>query len=539
MPPLARCALLLEPRARRRYRLAAQENRPSRPPENVKVLTDLEGQPLRAEMQRISAALGVKCDHCHVQGNFASDEKSAQARRPPHDRDDPGAQHPALREVPGEGGRIGARPGDVLHLPPGRGRAEDQPATTVGRPQGARPSPPWTRLPYSESVTPTADQPRLFLVIGDDDHRLGQRGRALLHRLRQERPGARAIPAPPPEHWPFVYPLCPALPAGPVIVWADRRPSRVRDPPAAAHTPRDDAGQRTSSPSGLRRSPRTATPAWSPPSTTTSVRAPRPRRSCGAAASSAASVIEEADGRPDPAMDRELRRHGSPGRRRHAARSPGGGLPRDRRGGSAASRAWRRSRTGARRPPWWRRPASARRSTTSRAPRATWTRPLPWPRPGPRRSSNAARCGCGSTTWTRRRRLSGRGRAAPGLRRRLGQPRRHAGRARSAGRGARRLRAAARPRSDQSPGATTTSAWSRRELGRLAESEAAFRRVIDLEPNLAFGYYNLGHTLFLQGRYHAAASAYGQGQARDPERNPVQGHALALCRLATGDAPGR
>lgn len=77
-----------------------------------------------------------------------------------------------------------------------------------------------------------------------------------------------------------------------------------------------------------------------------------------------------------------------------------------------------------------------------------------------------------------------------------------------------------------------------RELGRLGESEAAFRRVIALEPNLAFGYYNLGHTLFLQGRYHAAASAYGQGQGRDPERNPVQGTRLALCRLATGDASG-
>lgn len=76
-----------------------------------------------------------------------------------------------------------------------------------------------------------------------------------------------------------------------------------------------------------------------------------------------------------------------------------------------------------------------------------------------------------------------------------------------------------------------------RELGKLAESEAAFQRVIALEPNLAFGYYNLGHTLFLQGRYHAAAAAYGQGQARDPERNPVQATRLALCQLATGDAP--
>jgi tetratricopeptide (TPR) repeat protein len=77
-----------------------------------------------------------------------------------------------------------------------------------------------------------------------------------------------------------------------------------------------------------------------------------------------------------------------------------------------------------------------------------------------------------------------------------------------------------------------------RELGRLGESESAFRRVIGLEPNQAFGYYNLGHTLFLQGRYHAAAGAYADGQARDPERNAVQGSRLALCRLATGDAAG-
>ncbi|MCC7124016.1 MAG: c-type cytochrome [Acidobacteria bacterium] len=48
---------------------------PARPPENVKVLTDTPPDTLRAEMQRMSNALGVECDHCHVQGNFASDEK--------------------------------------------------------------------------------------------------------------------------------------------------------------------------------------------------------------------------------------------------------------------------------------------------------------------------------------------------------------------------------------------------------------------------------------------------------------------------------
>jgi tetratricopeptide (TPR) repeat protein len=77
-----------------------------------------------------------------------------------------------------------------------------------------------------------------------------------------------------------------------------------------------------------------------------------------------------------------------------------------------------------------------------------------------------------------------------------------------------------------------------RELGKLSESEAAFRRVLELAPDLAFGYYNLGHTLFLQGRYQAALTAYAEGQKRDPERNPVQASRLAMCRLATGDAGG-
>jgi tetratricopeptide (TPR) repeat protein len=77
-----------------------------------------------------------------------------------------------------------------------------------------------------------------------------------------------------------------------------------------------------------------------------------------------------------------------------------------------------------------------------------------------------------------------------------------------------------------------------RELGKLSESEAAFRRTIELSADLAFGYYNLGHTLFLQGRYQAALNAYAEGQKRDPERNPVQASRLAMCRLATGDAAG-
>ena len=57
---------------------AAQPPRQLRPLENVKVLSGWTGTEVREEMRRMSEALGVKCEHCHVQGNFASDEKRAK-----------------------------------------------------------------------------------------------------------------------------------------------------------------------------------------------------------------------------------------------------------------------------------------------------------------------------------------------------------------------------------------------------------------------------------------------------------------------------
>ena len=57
----------------------AQPARPPRPLENVKVLTAWSSTDVRDEMRKMTEALGVTCDHCHVQGNFASDEK-----RPKH-----------------------------------------------------------------------------------------------------------------------------------------------------------------------------------------------------------------------------------------------------------------------------------------------------------------------------------------------------------------------------------------------------------------------------------------------------------------------
>jgi tetratricopeptide (TPR) repeat protein len=77
-----------------------------------------------------------------------------------------------------------------------------------------------------------------------------------------------------------------------------------------------------------------------------------------------------------------------------------------------------------------------------------------------------------------------------------------------------------------------------RELGRLADSEAAFRKVVTIAPEFVFGHYNLGHTLFLQGRYQAALAAYAEGQRRDAEKNPRQAVRLAVVRLASGDPDG-
>jgi len=49
----------------------------------VKVLRGLNVREFEAEMQLMNQALGVACGHCHVRGNFASDEnpRKASARR--------------------------------------------------------------------------------------------------------------------------------------------------------------------------------------------------------------------------------------------------------------------------------------------------------------------------------------------------------------------------------------------------------------------------------------------------------------------------
>jgi photosynthetic reaction center cytochrome c subunit len=53
--------------------MVAAQDAAARKPENVHVLTGLTLREIRAEMTMMSEALDVKCAHCHVPGNFASD----------------------------------------------------------------------------------------------------------------------------------------------------------------------------------------------------------------------------------------------------------------------------------------------------------------------------------------------------------------------------------------------------------------------------------------------------------------------------------
>jgi hypothetical protein len=60
-----------------------QEKRAPRAPQNLKVLKIDNPREIMPIMRGFTAGLGVKCDYCHVQGNFASDEnpKKEIARR--------------------------------------------------------------------------------------------------------------------------------------------------------------------------------------------------------------------------------------------------------------------------------------------------------------------------------------------------------------------------------------------------------------------------------------------------------------------------
>ena len=52
----------------------AKQAAPAPNPTNLKVLKASTGAEVRQIMQTFTAALGVQCTNCHVQGNYASDE---------------------------------------------------------------------------------------------------------------------------------------------------------------------------------------------------------------------------------------------------------------------------------------------------------------------------------------------------------------------------------------------------------------------------------------------------------------------------------
>jgi len=61
----------------------AKQSGPPPNPTNLKVLKVSSGAEVRQIMQTFTAALGVQCANCHVQGNYASDDnpKKEIARR--------------------------------------------------------------------------------------------------------------------------------------------------------------------------------------------------------------------------------------------------------------------------------------------------------------------------------------------------------------------------------------------------------------------------------------------------------------------------
>ena len=52
----------------------AAKKGPPPEPKNLKVLTGETGEQVITAMRAFRVALGVQCTHCHVQGNFASDD---------------------------------------------------------------------------------------------------------------------------------------------------------------------------------------------------------------------------------------------------------------------------------------------------------------------------------------------------------------------------------------------------------------------------------------------------------------------------------
>ena len=66
--------LVLLPLCAQEKKEDAKQAAPMPNPTNLKVLKASTGPEVRQIMQTFTAALGVPCTNCHVQGNYASDE---------------------------------------------------------------------------------------------------------------------------------------------------------------------------------------------------------------------------------------------------------------------------------------------------------------------------------------------------------------------------------------------------------------------------------------------------------------------------------
>ena len=157
---------------------------------------------------------------------------------------------------------------------------------------------------------------------------------------------------------------------------------------------------------------------------------------------------------------------------------------------------------------------------------------------GGRALTSAASCGCAPTTWSGPAKASS---EPPNLLPRfctgVGEPRRHARRARSPQEalGGVRARARAGPVEPAGPEQRRRRPARARPFGGLGG------RVPAGDPaHPGDGLWPLqsrAYTVFT-GPFQAALSAYAEGQAATPEKNPVQASRLALCKVATGDAAG-
>ena len=170
----------------------------------------------------------------------------------------------------------------------------------------------------------------------------------------------------------------------------------------------------------------------------------------------------------------------------------------------------------------WRARAAKRRTAAARATRSI--APRPSRRIGRRCTTKAASCGWRTTTCrARATRLRAPPTLMPSFSAAFSNLGATLGELGETGAGARRLRAGAGARSRQ----LHHPEQHRRRQPRAGTARSirggAAARHRAVAPAFVFGHYNLGHTLFLAGKYADALRAYEEGQRLDPRQEPAAG----------------